>query len=140
MIEFDNTPRKEERLIDLIHSLILDCRWHLFGFYNDKLPVSDWEMKNLDNIRQEAQRIINFIEERKLLGDYENWPIERLETTVRAERCLKAEGINTIGELLRKKEYEILQIPNLGKKSLREIKESLSKFPGNIALERGRYG
>jgi DNA-directed RNA polymerase subunit alpha len=53
-------------------------------------------------------------------------PVEDLELTVRSANCLKAENINLIGDLVRKTEAELLKTPNLGKKSLAEIKEVLA--------------
>lgn len=53
-------------------------------------------------------------------------PVEDLELTVRSANCLKAENINSIGDLVRKTEAELLKTPNLGKKSLAEIKEVLA--------------
>ena len=51
--------------------------------------------------------------------------IEKLELTVRSERCLKAEGIYTMSQLLKYSDIGLLRIPNLGRKSLREIIEQL---------------
>jgi DNA-directed RNA polymerase alpha subunit len=51
--------------------------------------------------------------------------IERLELTVRSERCLKAEGIYTITQLLGCTEIRLLKTPNLGRKSIKEIIEQL---------------
>jgi DNA-directed RNA polymerase subunit alpha len=50
---------------------------------------------------------------------------EELELTVRSANCLKAENIHYIGDLVQKTEVELLRTPNLGKKSLTEIKEVL---------------
>lgn len=50
-------------------------------------------------------------------------PIDDLELTVRSANCLKAESIYYIGDLIQKTEVELLKTPNLGKKSLTEIKE-----------------
>ena len=52
-------------------------------------------------------------------------PIDELELTVRSANCLKAENINYIGDLIQRTEVELLRTPNLGKKSLTEIKEVL---------------
>lgn len=49
-----------------------------------------------------------------------------LEFTMRTYNCLKAEGLLSTYDLVRKTEVELLKIPNLGKKSLREIKDVLS--------------
>jgi DNA-directed RNA polymerase subunit alpha len=53
-------------------------------------------------------------------------PIDDLELTVRSANCLKAESIYYIGDLIQKTEVELLKTPNLGKKSLTEIKEVLA--------------
>lgn len=52
-------------------------------------------------------------------------PIEELMLTVRATNCLKSEHINLIGDLVQKTEYDLLRTPNLGRKSLAEIKAVL---------------
>lgn len=53
-------------------------------------------------------------------------PVEDLELTVRAANCLKAENINTIADLVQRSESDLLKTPNLGKKSLTEIKNVLA--------------
>jgi len=53
-------------------------------------------------------------------------PVDDLELTVRSANCLKAENINFIGDLVLKTENELLKTPNLGKKSLTEIKDVLA--------------
>ncbi|MEZ5446265.1 MAG: DNA-directed RNA polymerase subunit alpha [Gammaproteobacteria bacterium] len=53
-------------------------------------------------------------------------PIDDLELTVRSANCLKAESIHYIGDLIQRTEVELLKTPNLGKKSLTEIKEVLA--------------
>ncbi|MBT8085413.1 MAG: DNA-directed RNA polymerase subunit alpha [Woeseia sp.] len=52
-------------------------------------------------------------------------PVDELELTVRSANCLKAENIMYIGDLVQRTEVELLRTPNLGKKSLTEIKEVL---------------
>ena len=56
----------------------------------------------------------------------ENFPIEELELGVRSYNCLKRVGIETIGDLVTKTENELAAIPNFGKKSIEEVKETLS--------------
>jgi DNA-directed RNA polymerase subunit alpha len=51
--------------------------------------------------------------------------IDELELTVRSENCLRAENILTIGQLVTKTENDLLKAPNLGRKSLKEIKDEL---------------
>lgn len=53
-------------------------------------------------------------------------PVDDLELTVRSANCLKAEHINLIGDLVQRTEADLLKTPNLGKKSLNEIKSILS--------------
>ncbi len=53
-------------------------------------------------------------------------PVDDLELTVRSANCLKAEQIYYIGDLVQKTEVELLKTPNLGKKSLTEIKDVLA--------------
>jgi DNA-directed RNA polymerase subunit alpha len=56
----------------------------------------------------------------------ENFPIEELELGVRSYNCLKRVGIETIGDLVTKTETELAAIPNFGKKSIEEVKETLA--------------
>ena len=53
-------------------------------------------------------------------------PVDDLELTVRSANCLKAESIYYIGDLIQRSENELLKTPNLGRKSLNEIKEVLA--------------
>jgi DNA-directed RNA polymerase subunit alpha len=55
----------------------------------------------------------------------ENFPIEELELGVRSYNCLKRVGIETIGDLVTKTESELAAIPNFGKKSIEEVRETL---------------
>ena len=57
----------------------------------------------------------------------ENFPIEELELGVRSYNCLKRVGIETIGDLVTKTENELAAIPNFGKKSIEEVKETLGQ-------------
>jgi DNA-directed RNA polymerase alpha subunit len=54
-------------------------------------------------------------------------PIDDLEFTVRTKNCLLAENINYLYELVDRNEFELLTTPNLGKKSLTEIKDFLTQ-------------
>src|SRR5213592_1690578 len=68
----------------------------------------------------------------------ENFPIEELELGVRSYNCLKRVGIETIGDLVTKTENELAAIPNFGKKSIEEVKETLAShgltLRGELAL------
>ena len=62
-------------------------------------------------------------------------PIDDLELTVRSANCLKAENIYYIGDLIQKTEVELLKTPNLGKKSLTEIKEVLAQRSLSLGMK-----
>ena len=64
--------------------------------------------------------------EAPLAHGMENFPIEELELGVRSYNCLKRVGIETIGDLVVKSENELGAIPNFGKKSIEEVKETLA--------------
>ena len=67
-------------------------------------------------------------------------PVDDLELTVRSANCLKAENIYYIGDLIQRTENELLKTPNLGRKSLNEIKEVLASrgLTLGMKLEIGR--
>ena len=62
-------------------------------------------------------------------------PIDDLELTVRSANCLKAENIFYIGDLIQKTEVELLKAPNLGKKSLTEIKDVLAAHDLSLGMK-----
>lgn len=61
-------------------------------------------------------------------------PIDDLELTVRSANCLKAETIHYVGDLVQRTEVELLKTPNLGKKSLTEIKEVLASHGLSLGM------
>jgi len=65
----------------------------------------------------------------------ENFPIEELELGVRSYNCLKRVGIETIGDLVSKTEGELAAIPNFGKKSIEEVRETLAAHGLNLREE-----
>lgn len=62
-------------------------------------------------------------------------PVDDLELTVRSANCLKAENIYYIGDLVQRTEAELLKTPNLGKKSLTEIKDVLAKYKLSLGMK-----
>ena len=62
-------------------------------------------------------------------------PVDDLELTVRSANCLKAENIYYIGDLVQKSENELLKTPNLGKKSLTEIKDVLASRSLSLGMK-----
>lgn len=62
-------------------------------------------------------------------------PVDDLELTVRSANCLKAESIYYIGDLIQRTEVELLKTPNLGKKSLTEIKDVLASHSLSLGMK-----
>lgn len=62
-------------------------------------------------------------------------PVDDLELTVRSANCLKAESIYYIGDLIQRTEIELLKTPNLGKKSLTEIKDVLASYELTLGMK-----
>ncbi len=62
-------------------------------------------------------------------------PVDELELTVRSANCLKAENIYYIGDLIQNTETELLKTPNLGKKSLTEIKDILAQHGLSLGMK-----
>ncbi|MBD0348214.1 MAG: DNA-directed RNA polymerase subunit alpha [Thermoleophilia bacterium] len=75
--------------------------------------------------------------EPSLAHGMENFPIEELELGVRSYNCLKRVGIETIGDLVVKSENELAAIPNFGKKSIEEVKETLQAHGLNLRGDEG---
>ena len=62
-------------------------------------------------------------------------PVDDLELTVRSSNCLKAENVYYIGDLIQRSENELLKTPNLGKKSLTEIKDILGTYGLSLGMK-----
>ena len=74
----------------------------------------------------ESEAEVETVEEEDEIDPILLRPVDDLELTVRSANCLKAENIYYIGDLIRRTEVELLKTPNLGKKSLTEIKDVLA--------------
>ena len=59
-------------------------------------------------------------------------PIEEIEFSVRAYNCLKRAGVNTVQDLINKREIEVTKIRNLGKKSLKEVLDKVKEMGLNF--------
>ena len=80
------------------------------------------------------------VAEPSLAHGMENFPIEELELGVRSYNCLKRVGIETVGDLVMKSEQELAAIPNFGKKSIEEVRETLQQHGLNLRGENGSGG
>ncbi len=79
-----------------------------------------------DRARSGEDSGVDALSEAPAGGGMDDVLIEELELGVRSYNCLKREGIQTIGDLLAKTEAELLNVPNLGQKSIDEVQEKLS--------------
>ncbi len=85
-------------------------------------------------LQQQLAVFVDFDNEKEIVQEEEEEevdpillrPVDDLELTVRSANCLKAENIYYIGDLIQRTEVELLKTPNLGKKSLTEIKDVLA--------------
>jgi DNA-directed RNA polymerase subunit alpha len=80
------------------------------------------DMEKIEGLGEAARETA----EPSLAHGMENFPIEELELGVRSYNCLKRVGIETIGDLVSKTEAELAAIPNFGRKSIEEVKETLA--------------
>ncbi len=97
--------------------------------------------KHLDLFTDEGKYSVEFIDEpepgkeenklRKLLS----MPITEIELSVRSTNCIKAADIQTLGDLVRRSEAEMLQYRNFGKKSLEEIKNILTRYNLHLGMQ-----
>ncbi len=87
---------------------------HIALFVNLTEQVDDVEIAS-DRHEEERERIMDLT-------------IEELDLSVRSYNCLKRAGINTVGELVRKTEDEMMKVRNLGKKSLEEVEHKLDEL------------
>jgi len=86
------------------------------------------DIEKMEGFGESAQAAADGIgPEAALAHGMENFPIEELELGVRSYNCLKRVGIETIGDLVTKSENELAAIPNFGKKSIEEVKETLAQ-------------
>jgi DNA-directed RNA polymerase subunit alpha len=81
---------------------------------------------DIDSILPAGEAAIAEAAEATTAHGMENFPIEELELGVRSYNCLKRVGIETIGDLTSKTEAELAAIPNFGRKSIEEVRETLA--------------
>src|SRR5512141_159997 len=81
---------------------------------------------DLDRIEGVGESALETAAETATSHGMENFPIEELELGVRSYNCLKRVGIETIGDLTSKSENELAAIPNFGRKSIEEVRETLA--------------
>src|SRR5439155_2467973 len=85
------------------------------------------DIEKMEGFGEAAAAVDGGPSEPSLAHGMENFPIEELELGVRSYNCLKRVGIETIGDLVMKSENELAAIPNFGKKSIEEVKETLGQ-------------
>jgi len=97
---------------------------------NGTIDPEDAIRKNLEEIAAVAQE-----EKEPEVDPVLLRPVDELELTVRSANCLKAESIYYIGDLVLRSEVELMKTPNLGKKSLTEIKDVLAQRGLSLGMQ-----
>ena len=122
----------EEALVEIAE--ILDgpqhqegANWTTSGMHMGRAPrfALIKQFETLGNVRNALQRPI------RCKDDVLGWPVEKLglcERVLKAikKNCVEEDKLRTVGELVRMTEYELIKYPNLGKKSMTEIKACLA--------------
>jgi DNA-directed RNA polymerase alpha subunit len=112
--------------------------WELFVRIHEQAPAS---VNGVHQRVQLAYRILQEYEQEAALiksredarAGFSGMLVEDLDVGVRAYKCLKAENIFTVDELCKWSERRLLNVPNMGRKSLNEIKEELAKHGRQLA-------
>jgi DNA-directed RNA polymerase subunit alpha len=115
--------------IDAVKNAASILREHIMYFENFSLMPGEESGRDDDEVDPEILRI------RKIL----NLGIDELELSVRSHNCLKAAGIQTVGELVNKTESELLNYRNFGQKSLNELADLVKNFGLSFGMDVDRY-
>jgi DNA-directed RNA polymerase subunit alpha len=95
------------------------------------------DIEKIEGFRDGSDGVGEAVQDQANAHGMENFPIEELELGVRSYNCLKRVGIETIGDLVMKTENELAAIPNFGKKSIEEVKETLQQHGLNLRGDNG---
>lgn len=97
------------------------------------------EIESEESVPEDTGEMIRGVTDSQETGDvastYDSMKIDELELSVRALNCLKRGKIETVGDLLRRNEKDLLKIKNFGEKSLVEVREKLDKFGLKFKVE-----
>ncbi len=91
--------------------------------------------KESESLTKEESKISKSEKEEDVYSIYDKMKIDELELSVRSLNCLKRDKIETVGDLLRRSEKDLLKIRNFGDKSLREVDEKLKAFGLKLRAE-----
>jgi DNA-directed RNA polymerase subunit alpha len=115
--------------IDAVKNAATILREHIMYFEN--FSTTDGEADGADDTEVDPETL----RVRKIL----NLGIDELELSVRSHNCLKAAGIQTVGELVSKTEQELLNYRNFGQKSLNELADLVKNFGLQFGMDTDRY-
>ncbi len=106
-----------------------DALAHAAKILKDQMPIfinfEEEPVEEVEEVDEEREKL------RELLGR----SVEEMELSVRSSNCLKTANIKTIGELVSKSDNEMLRYRNFGRKSLNEIKESLTQMGLGLGMD-----
>jgi DNA-directed RNA polymerase subunit alpha len=89
---------------------------------------------NFEVIERPTEAVIETAAESLLTAEF-NKKIDEMELSVRSYNCLIGEGIKYIGDLVQKTEFDMLKLPNFGKKSLNELRENIKLLGLNFGMK-----
>jgi len=115
--------------VDAVKNAAAILREHIMYFENFSLMPGEQQDEEDDESDPEVVRV------KKIL----NLGIDELELSVRSHNCLKAAGIQTVGELVSKTEQELLNYRNFGQKSLNELADLVKNFGLSFGMDVDRY-
>ena len=97
--------------------------------------ILDEHFKVFENLNDAVKNAaVMSITKKKPVNKYNSMILEDLDLSVRSYNCLKRNGIKTVQDLCNMKEYELMTVRNLGKKSYKEILDKLESF--GLSLQR----
>ena len=131
---FEPSETLKETSLNILLDLIFEIDFCNPRFVNGKSTILNFNYLDrdkeliipiLNDISETYKKYSNKEKEEAKIDPIMLRPVDELELTVRSANCLKAENIHYIGDLVTRMESDLLRTPNLGKKSLNEIKEVL---------------
>lgn len=124
-IDTDGSIHPKEALKEAAKILIQ----HFLLFSDEKITIEQEEKENEEELDEEILHMRQMLKKR----------LVDLDLSVRALNCLKAAGVNTLGELVQYQKEDLLKFRNFGKKSLAEIEELLDNYNLDFGMDISRF-
>jgi len=121
---------RDKIAIAAMNGLMTKKTWDLQEFKQDPMRIAMWSYDIADAmiIEKKRRELVELDEVTEPPNPYLDKPISALFFTTRTNNCLKAENIYYVKDLIKWSAIQLLRTPNLGKHSLKEIKEELARI------------